>query len=106
MYAVSVEVEAGESAEGLRLAERVDHDRSPSIERRVAFLLEQAKGYTQRRDFGGALTLLHTASREAPEDVAHRPTARELLGTIIGRGRRGVANEAAQLAQRMGLPVA
>ncbi|WP_083255106.1 helix-turn-helix domain-containing protein [Amycolatopsis orientalis] len=43
MYAVSLEVESGEAVEGLRLAQNVDHDRSPSIERRVAFLLDQAK---------------------------------------------------------------
>jgi hypothetical protein len=43
MYAVTVEIEAGEVAEGLRLAEQIDHRRSPSIERRVAFLLDQAK---------------------------------------------------------------
>ena len=103
MYAVSVEIEAGETAEALRLAEQVDHDRSPSIERRVAFLIEQAKGYTQRRDYASALVLLHTASREAPEDLAHRPAAHQLLRTVIHRGRHGVAAEAAQLANRVGL---
>jgi hypothetical protein len=105
MYAVSVELEAGETAEGLRLAEQVDHDRSPSIERRVAFLIEQAKSYTQRRDYASALVLLQTASREAPEDMAHRPAAHQLLRTIIQRGRRGVATEAAQLADRVDLPI-
>ncbi|MGH3828364.1 MAG: helix-turn-helix domain-containing protein [Pseudonocardiaceae bacterium] len=105
MYAVSVEIEAGETAEALRLAEQVDHDRSPSIERRVAFLIEQAKGNTQRRDYASALVLLQAASREAPEDVAHRPAARQLLRTVIQRGRRGVATEAAQLAERVGLPI-
>ena len=105
MYAVSVELEAGETAEGLRLAEQVDHDRSPSIEWRVAFLIEQAKGYTQRRDYASALVLLQTASREAPEDMAHRPAAHQLLRTIIQRGRRGVATEAAQLADRVDLPI-
>ena len=39
MYAASIEFEAGEAVEGLRLAERIDHHRSPSIERRVAFLI-------------------------------------------------------------------
>ncbi|MBV9013654.1 MAG: helix-turn-helix transcriptional regulator [Pseudonocardiales bacterium] len=105
MYAVSVEVEAGEAAEALRLAEQVDPDRSPSIERRVAFLIEQAKGYTQRRDYASALVLLQRVSREAPEDMAHRPAAHQLLRTVIHRGRRGVAAEAAQLADRFALPI-
>jgi hypothetical protein len=105
MYAVSVEVEAGEAAEALRLAEQVDHDRSPSIERRVAFLIDQVKGYTQRRDYASALVLLQRVGREAPEDMAHRPAAHQLLRTVIHRGRRGVATEAAQLADRLGLPI-
>jgi hypothetical protein len=105
MYAVSVEVEAGETAEALRLAEQVDQDRSPSIERRVAFLIDQAKGYAQRRDYACALVLLQTANREAPEDMAHRPVAHQLLRTVIHRGRRGIAAEAAQLANRVGLPI-
>jgi hypothetical protein len=103
--AVSIEVEAGEAAEALRLAERIDHDRSPSIERRVAFLLEQAKGYVQRRDYGSALAVLQTASHEAPEDVTHRPAAHQLVSTVIHRARRGVATEAARLAARAGLTI-
>src|SRR6202035_654209 len=72
MHAMSIEIEAGETTEALRLAEQIDHDRSPSIERRVAFLLEQAKGYEQRQDYASTLLLLQTANREAPEDVSHR----------------------------------
>lgn len=105
MHAVSVEVEAGETAEALRLAEHVGYDRSPSIERRVAFLLEQAKGHEQRREYASSLLLLQTASREAPEDVAHRPTARQLFNTVIQQGRRSVAGEAARLAAQLGVPV-
>lgn len=105
MYAVTVEVEAGEATEGLRLAEQVDHGHSPSIERRVAFLLDQAKGHEQRRDYASALLLLHSAEREAPEDVRYRTTAHAILRTVIQRGRRSVATEAAELAARVGLPV-
>jgi hypothetical protein len=105
MYAVSIEVEAGEAAEALRLGERVDHDRSPSIERRVAFLLEEAKAYAQRREFASALVMLQTAKREAPEDVAYRPAAHRLLRSVIEHGRRGVAAEAARFAERVGLSI-
>lgn len=105
MYAVSVEIEAGEAGEALRLAERIDHDQSPSIERRVAFLLEQAKGYIQRRDYGSALALLHTAHHEAPEDIRYRPAAHQLVNTVIHRARRGIATEAARLATRAGLTI-
>ena len=105
MFAVSVEVESGEAVEGLRLAERVDHDRSPSIERRVAFLVDQAKGYEQRRDFVSALMLLTAAEREAPEDMQYRSAAHTVLRSVVKRGRRQVAAEASRVALRIGLPV-
>jgi transcriptional regulator with XRE-family HTH domain len=105
MYAVSIEFEAGEAVEGLRLAERIDHNCSPSIERRVAFLVDQAKGYEQRRDFASALALLSTAEREAPEDMQYRPAAHAVLRTVAQRGRRHIAAEASQLALRIGLPM-
>lgn len=73
LYAVSVEVEAGENAEGLRLAERIEPAPSLSIERRVAFQLEQANGYNQRKDYASALVMLQTTSVDAPEDVKYRP---------------------------------
>ncbi len=103
MYAVTLEIEAGEAAEGLRLAERIEPKHSPSIERQVAFLLDQAKGYEQRRDYATALLLLHTAERQAPEDVQHRPAAHTILRTVAQHGRRSVATEATQMAVRVGL---
>jgi transcriptional regulator with XRE-family HTH domain len=105
MHAMSVEIEAGETAEALRLAEQINHGRSPSIERRVAFLLEQAKGYEQRRDYASTLLLLQTANREAPEDVTHRPAAHRLVNIVVHRARRGVAAEAARLASLAGLAI-
>lgn len=103
MYAVSIEVEAGESAEALRLAEHVGYNASPSIERRVAFLLEQAKGYELRRDYASSLLLVQAVHREAPEDIAYRPSARSLISTLVDRGRGPVAGEAARLATAAGI---
>jgi len=105
MYSVSVEVEAGDSSEGLRLAERIEPAPSLSIERRVAFQLEQAKGYTQRHDYAAALMMLQATSVEAPEDLKHRPAARAALNTVVQRARGPVARQAAGLATRMGVPV-
>ncbi|SFQ82257.1 helix-turn-helix domain-containing protein [Amycolatopsis rubida] len=104
MYAVSIELESGEAAEGLRLAERIEPQHSPSIERRVAFLLDQAKGYQQRRDYARSLRLLETAASEATEDMQFRPTAHKLLRTTIERGQRSVSAEASRLAGQVGLP--
>jgi hypothetical protein len=105
MYAVSIEVEVGEAVEALRLASRVEYDRSPSIERRVAFLIDQARSYEQRRNFDGALSLLTRAELEAPEDMHHRAGAHAVLRCVVQRSRGKVAEEAAQLALRIGLPI-
>lgn len=105
MYAVSVEIEAGEAAESLRLAEQIDYERSPSIERRVAFLLDQAKAHVQRREYASSLLLLQAAARMAREDIVYRPAAHQLFHTVIRQGRRTVASEAAQLAKHAGLPI-
>jgi transcriptional regulator with XRE-family HTH domain len=105
MYAVSIEVESGEAVEGLRLAAHIDHEQSPSIERRVAFLLDQAKGYAQRREFAQTLALLTTAETDAPEDVHFRPAAHSLIRTVMERGRRTEASAAVRFANRVGLPL-
>jgi transcriptional regulator with XRE-family HTH domain len=105
MHAVSIEVEAGETSQACHLAEDIEHERSPSIERRVAFLLEQARSYQQRKDYGSALVLLNSAEREAPEDVAYRPLARRILREIIQRAGRNTAKEAARLADKLAVPV-
>lgn len=106
MYAVSVEVEAGETSEALRLAERINPGPSLSIERRVAFHLEQAKGYNHRRDHAGALVMLQAARVEAPEDLKYRPAARAALKVVVRRARGNVARQAARLAGEVGVPVA
>ena len=103
--AVSVEVETGEVGEALRLAERVEPPESLSIERRVAFLLEQAKGYEQRQDYSSALVTVQAASVEAPEDVAYRPAAHRILEKIVQRGRSTVAQQGAALATKLGVAV-
>ncbi|MBB4910591.1 helix-turn-helix domain-containing protein [Actinophytocola algeriensis] len=105
IFAVSVEVEAGDTGEGLRLAERIVPEPSMSIERRVAFHLEQAKGYNQRQNYAGALVMLQAASVEAPEDLTYRPAARRALHTVVQRGRGAVGRQAAQLASRMGTTI-
>jgi hypothetical protein len=104
MFAVSIEVESGEAVEGLRLARKINHGFSPSIERRVAFLLDQAKGHCQRRNFAAAMALLSTAERDAPEDIRFRPTAHVLLRKIVERAQRPVALQAARLVGRVGFP--
>jgi len=105
MHAASIELMAGQAAEGLHIGERIDHRAAGSIERRISFLLDQAQGWRQRRDNAQVLLLLLEAEREAPEDMCYRPVGRELIQHLVQRGRRSVAEQAAQMATRLGLPV-
>ncbi len=105
MHAVCIEVEAGEAAEALRLGECIEHRRSVSIERRVAFLLDQARGYQQRGDNAGALLQLLEAEREAPEDMQHRQAAHRTVHSLIHRARPPIAAQAARLADRIHAPL-
>jgi transcriptional regulator with XRE-family HTH domain len=103
LHEVSLEIEAGEAAEALRLADRVDPSRSPSIERRVTFLLELARCYDQRREDPAVLLHLLSAEREAPEDMRYNLLARDLVRGLVKRSRPSYAANARGLAARIGL---
>jgi hypothetical protein len=62
LHALSIEMLAGESAEGLRVADQVDISRLPSRERQWTFTLEVARCYDQRRD--DAAVLVHLLALE------------------------------------------
>ncbi len=103
LHAVSLEMEAGETSEALRLADGVDPSRSPSIERRLTFQLEVARCYDQRRDDPAVLLHLLAAEREAPEDLRYNVLARELVRGLVKRVRPSYAAETRGLAARIGL---
>lgn len=103
LHEVSLEMEAGEATEALRLADRIDATRSPSVERRVTFMLELARCYDQRREDPAVLLHLLNAEREAPEDLRFNLLARDLVRGLVKRARPSYASEARDLAVRIGL---
>jgi hypothetical protein len=103
LHEVSLEMEAGEATEALRLADRIDATRSPSVERRVTFMLELARCYDQRREDPAVLLHLLNAEREAPEDMRFNLLARDLVRGLVKRARPSYAAEARDLAVRIGL---
>jgi transcriptional regulator with XRE-family HTH domain len=106
LHAVSIEMEAGEAAEGLRLAGEVDVDRAPSIERRATFFLEQARCHHQRREDEAVLLHLLNAERQSPQDVGNNALARDLVRGLLRRARPSLAPEVRRLAGRVGLTTA
>lgn len=76
-------LELSRAGEAIRIGERVDIDRSPSIERRHSHLTHLARAYATKREDLGAIHMLLRADQESPEEsrlnVMMRSTVRELL---------------------------
>jgi transcriptional regulator with XRE-family HTH domain len=103
MHAVSIELETGESREALRIAERIDASRSPSLERRTTLYLQLAACYEQRRDDMGVLVHLQGAQETGPEDLRFNLVARDLARSLLRRSRASIAVQTTRLAAEMGL---
>ncbi|MFE6526863.1 helix-turn-helix domain-containing protein [Streptomyces sp. NPDC057794] len=103
LHALSIEMEAGETGEALHTADAIDTSGLPSLERQFTFGLEVAACHSQRRDDSAALLALLGLEAFAPEDLARTPLARQLVMTVIRRGRAMHARQAEQLAVRIGL---
>ncbi|MDQ0749989.1 transcriptional regulator with XRE-family HTH domain [Streptomyces africanus] len=103
LHALSIEMEAGETSEALHTADAIDTSGLPSLEREFTFGLEVAACHSQRRDTAAALLALLGLEAIAPEDLARTPLARQLVLTVIRRGRAMHARQAEQLAVRIGL---
>ncbi|MFI0820539.1 helix-turn-helix domain-containing protein [Streptomyces sp. NPDC021098] len=103
LHELSIEMEAGEPSEALRLADEVDTSGLPSLERSFTFNLEMARCHNLRREDAGVLLNLLELEDFAPEDLARTPLARELMLTVIRRGRTRHARQAEKLAERVGI---
>lgn len=103
LHAVSVEMEAGEAAEAIRIAERINVSTSPSLERRTTFYIETARCYEQRRDDMGVLVHLQGAQETGPEDLRFNPMARTLARGLLRRSRSSIAPQTKRLAREIGL---
>ena len=103
LHAMSLEMETGEAAEALRLADDIDASALPSLERRTTFALEVARCYEQRRDDPGVLLHLMNAEASGPEDMRYNSLARELVQGLLKRARPTYAPQVRALAERIGL---
>jgi hypothetical protein len=102
-YLVSINMEVGETAEALRLADDLELSRLASRERRATVLLTLARCHEGRQDDPGTLLTLLRLEREAPEDFRYRGVSRDLVRGLLHRIRPSFAPEVRDLAGRMGL---
>ncbi|MGW4412962.1 helix-turn-helix domain-containing protein [Nonomuraea sp. NPDC004702] len=103
LHALSIEMEAGEAAEALRVADQIDTTHLPSIERRLTFLLEVARCYDQRREDPAVLVHLLDMEAIAPEDLARNIDAQEMIRRLRRRARPTYRRQVDALAARLAL---
>ncbi|MFD0445422.1 transcriptional regulator [Streptomyces indonesiensis] len=103
LHEVSIEMEAGDASEALKMADDVDASDLPSMERSFTFNLEVARCHHLRREDAAVLLSLLELEGLAPEDLARTPLARKLMLTVIRRGRATHARQAEKLAERVGV---
>lgn len=68
-------------------------------------MIDQARYHQQRADHASALGILRATGDEAPEDVARRPMAREILRRLVHAGSRTTSRGAVDLAERLQIPI-
>lgn len=103
LHAMSIEMLAGDAAEGLRVADQVETSRLPSLERQFTFTLEVARCCYLRREDPAALVHLLEVEVLAPEDLLRSAPALVMVAGLLKRVRPTYRRQVAGLAERLGL---
>ncbi|MFJ9589684.1 helix-turn-helix domain-containing protein [Streptomyces acidicola] len=103
LHAISVEMLAGDAAEGLRLADQVDPRQLASRERQFTHRLEVASCHALRRDDAAVLVHLLDLEILAPEDLARSPLARDMVLQLQQRIRPVFRRQVSSLVERLQL---
>lgn len=106
LHAVSVLVDLGAEAEAVSVAEQIDPHGLALMprERRACHYVDVARAEAARGRHREALEVILDADRLAPEEVACRPLARDLLSTLCEHWTGALPSELTRLAGRAGLP--
>ncbi|MGW3352641.1 helix-turn-helix domain-containing protein [Nonomuraea rubra] len=103
LHTVSVEMQAGEVSEALYVADRLDVNQSPSLERRMTFALEIARCYDQRHEDAAVILHLMNAEASGPEDMRYNTLVRDLVRSLMKRARPTLQPQVHAIARRIGL---
>ena len=103
IHATGVELEAGELAEGLRIADDVDISKIASLERKTAHLYQLARAYECKGNDTAVFVHLKMAERICPEDFRRKTIVRNLVGTLVKRARPSYASDVREFAGQIGL---
>ncbi len=103
IHRVTIEQEAGEISEALRLADEVDIMQIPSLGRQTEHLYQLARAYECKGNDAAVFVHLLKAERLCPEDFQRSHMARGLVTTLVKRAKPSYAPEVRELAGRIGL---
>ncbi|MCP9620700.1 helix-turn-helix domain-containing protein [Nocardia otitidiscaviarum] len=105
LHAISIELQAGDALEALRIAEQLDTSEYLSVERRFTFALDLARAYELRRQETGTLLHLLNAEQISPEDLQYNSEAHDMVRRLLQGNRSPNRVQAAGLADRLSIPV-
>ncbi|GHC60770.1 helix-turn-helix domain-containing protein [Streptomyces flavofungini] len=102
-HAVSVATDLKLSTRAIGLADDLDPDTMPSLERRARLWTEVARGHLQRGDRTAALHVMQMAVEISQETVAYTPTARGVAADLWRSAPRAMRKDAGRLAESVGV---
>ncbi len=102
-HGVSVATDLHKAGQALSRADDIDPDVMPSVERRSRLWVEVARGHLQRGDRTAALHVMGVACKISQETVAYTPSARGVAADLWRKAPRAFRDEAAQLAEAVGV---
>lgn len=102
-HAVSVATDLKLSTRAIGLADDLDPDTMPSLERRARLWTEVARGHLQRGDRTAALHVMQMAVEISQETVAYSPTARGVAADLWRSAPRAMRKDAGRLAESVGV---
>lgn len=103
IHAVAVEMEAGECAEALRMANDVDISKTESRERKMCHLLNIARCYDLKGNDPAILVHLQMAEKIRPQAFLYRKEPRGMVASLVRRAKPTYASEVREFAGRIGL---
>jgi transcriptional regulator with XRE-family HTH domain len=104
LHRVSTAVELGRTRDALDLAERVDLEPVPAVERRLTCHLEAARCYAIRRNDVAAVHMIQRIHAASPEELRFSVSVRETLRELMGRAKPGIQADLRPLLTAAGLP--
>jgi transcriptional regulator with XRE-family HTH domain len=104
LHRVTTAIELGRNAEALDIAERVDIDQAPAVERRLTYHLDIARSYARTHNDVAAVHMIQRAHTSSPEELRYNLLARETLRQLMRRAKPAVMPDLRPLLAAANLP--